>query len=255
MRKFLRGPVAYFVAVFGVLSAVVTVLGWAIPDLRDWLGRHAGLGWTLLGVSVVLGATAYLWTDHLLAEYEAGRTRERTTVEDGNAAAMATKEQQLAALEAERDDLKARLYPSDHDQELFDAVIKQLPRESGTVPWLEETFNGKMWHRSQSGAIYSFNHYWGQRYFDDPQTNEAFRRLSLALGDFGNWLALEGGDEDMSDPDDPRMRILDGNHRLGGWPAFDEARRQAERLAKNVIQARTDFERIGRSRGLRMPLT
>lgn len=40
----------------------------------------------------------------------------------------------------------------------------------------------------------------------------------------------------------------------GGWDAYDELRKVGMAYAHEVVQHRKDFERVGRARGLRVPI-
>lgn len=255
MRDYVRTLGSKVVAALGFLGILVTILGWAIPTLRDWLGAHPGLGWTAAAVFAVLLAVVYLLDDSAIQELN---SQQATTVENlksQHATALQKLVTERDNLRAERDDLEARLHPTNHDVEFFESVIRFLPWDEGLIGWLVNVFNAKRWRRSECEPLWHFNGAWENTYFDDHVVQEAYGELRTATYDLAGWLAAEGAPDDSYGGTDTVYTILGGDARRGGWPDFDACRKVGQQKARAVVRQRKEFERVGRSRGLTIPVT
>jgi hypothetical protein len=232
MRDYLRTTGAKVVAALGVLGIVVTILGWAIPTLRDWLGAHPGLGWTIAAVAAVGTSALYLVDDSTIRDLKLDRE----------------------ALAAERDDLRSRLHPTPHDLDFFEKVIRYFPWDQGVMGWLDAAFTGKIWRRSNSEPLYLFNDGWTHTFFDDETVQQAYEQFREATHALGNWLATEGAPNDSLGGEETVYTILEAERRSGGWPDFSATRNEGLELARDVLSQRREFERVGRQRGLRVPI-
>ncbi|NUW40193.1 hypothetical protein [Nonomuraea rhodomycinica] len=160
---------------------------------------------------------------------------------------------EIASLQGEMSELERRLHPTKRDVELFAEVLDALPWGKGFIAFLEGSFNAKRWIGKNVRDFYKVHDEWRERYFDDPTMEAAFSAFQQRCNDLVIWLVSKGSVHPGSEPlpdGDSVYSIADGNELAGGWPAFDEERERGLEAARRLIEARRDFEKVGRERGL-----
>ena len=109
--------------------------------------------------------------------------------------------------------------------------------------WLEYRFNAKQWTSEDFEALAEIQGDWRHRYFDDTETQASWERLLSSVEDLTGWMAVNASPDTELNRYQPAgsptiYTVADGDERQGGWAACE------------VLDARQEFERIGRQRGL-----
>lgn len=228
MNGWLRGHATAAVAVIGFVSAVLTIVAFAVPDLRNWLLTHAALAWILcLGLLIVVGL--------LLIRRDAINQR---------------------LLEAKKlnVDLEARLHPTARDKQQFaDLIAAWGPRER-LMAWLNFTFNARTWTRADATPFYEWVGAWEDRFFDDEEFQAAFEIFLGHVVALRNWMSLNAAvDNERSrglTGDNLVYSVADGDEREGGWSAFNRLREEAMAHVQAIFELEPGLEKLGRRRGL-----
>lgn len=261
------------------LLAVATLAGgvvlFFVDPVRSWTGNHGRAGWAVASVLIaVVLALLDLWLgERALRKYNEGllatRTAERDTalsaereLADESESLKRQLARQIAVRETVEDTLaELRRQPTGRDKAMFEAVIDAFPREGVLYTWLDALFSAKSWRAGDLSLLYDVqtaisNH----RMVDDAELADPLDRLEAAIRELLTWMALNGdGNDDVNATKTATdatwtYRAYDGEdfRRMGtgGWPEADEARDAGIACAKRVLDAREEFERIGRARHL-----
>ncbi|MCX5061397.1 hypothetical protein OOK12_31040 [Streptomyces sp. NBC_00452] len=213
-------------ALLGFVSAVTGIVGWVIPESRDWLARNPGLGWTLAISFATTTIWAIIWSDGVAQEQSARADTLRDEVAE----------------------LKSRLYPTERDKRKFQELIDVWAPTSVTVGYLS-IFNGKQWQERHVAPLYDFCSQWREVFFDDPEFQLVYAELFAACEELQDWMSGNGAPT-RGEADNPIYTIADGSEREAGWPEFDQVREEGLSLLGRVMELRREIEREGRIRGL-----
>ncbi|MEU9780911.1 hypothetical protein AB0H92_08080 [Streptomyces phaeochromogenes] len=213
-------------ALLGLVSAVTGIVGWAIPESRDWLARNPGLGWTLAIFFVTATIWAVIWGD--------GAAQEQSARAD--------------VLREEVAELKSRLNPTERDKRKFQELIDVWAPTGEAVGYLS-IFNGSQWQGRHVEPLYEFCSQWREVFFDNPDFQPIYAELFVACRELQEWMSGNGAPT-RGEADNFIYTIADGSEREGGWPEFDRVREEGLSLLGRVMELRKEIEREGRMRGL-----
>lgn len=256
-------------ALLGVVLGLATILGAiavVVPGIRDAMQRSGVAGWMAALLFCALWLAGLIVADARHASAE-GKLRDLTSaiaedkqshmreMQDLRAAQAKEREEIGATKDAEIADLRARLSPTERDVDQFQELLELLPSDRGAMGWLEFRFNAKQWTAEDFEGLAEVQGAWRNRFFDDGDVQQAWARLRDAISDLTGWMAVNASpDPELNKYQPPEAStiysVADGDERVGGWPAFDRLRDEGMNLASEVLDARGQFERVGRRRGL-----
>ncbi|MFJ1870426.1 hypothetical protein [Streptomyces sp. KS_5] len=212
-------------ALLGLVSAVTGIVGWVIPESRDWLARNPGLGWTLAISFATTTIWAIIWSDGVAQEQSA----------------------RADALRDQVAELNSRLNHTERDKRQFQDLIDVWAPTGTTVGYLS-IWNGKQWQGRHVAPLYDFCQEWRGVFFD-PQFQPIYAELFDACKELQDWMSGNGAPT-RGEADNPIYTIADGGEREGGWPEFDQVREEGLSLLGRVMELGKKIEREGRRRGL-----
>ena len=224
---------------FGLIAASITVVSFAVPESRDWLGSNPLVGWV---VCVLLAGWGFAATGFALHYKDVG---------DDGKEALAIAENETARVHA---DLAAALaQPTEADQARFVGVLNHMQR-LGIIDFISHKFFGKQWTVTDSDNISTFHTTWRNQHFDQPDVQDAFLALLSTVDDLSQWMSANGHISDKPERDGSLIaRVPTGDDRPGGWSEYQSLREKGEILAGKVPEARVKFECVGRSHHLTPP--
>lgn len=272
LPKVLDVAIALIVGASVLLGAVSAIFG----SLKYWPRDNPIWAWLVITVLGLCTGTFYLlWRSAMKnLEREEGESAEKGREIErlggdlaGNEGAMITLTREVEKLRRELTeeksktaDLEARLSPSQRDRELFESILAALDWQHNPIAMLER-FNGT-WRRSEAEALFECSEVWRTSLVDDEHLRPAFDRLRDAVDDMTSWMVREadGVDELNRNLDSPlwlyrvppppsKVRTKSGSD-SEEWQRYRQVIAEGEGLAREVLEARREFEKAGRARGL-----
>ena len=218
-------------AVLAAVATVVTIVGWAVPSARAWMGRNPGPGWTLAVIFAVVSAWIFIARADTIA-----RERDRAY----------TAEMSLQAARTELEKAPA----TDRDRAQFAELLQDWPWDTGFLVYFDVRFNAKRWKGSELDPFFEWVTRWEERFFDDETVQAAYEKFFDRCQKLAQWIIRQGGPDSSSAIGSDIYSIIDGDHRAGGWPEFDKVRQEAFEYIQDIFNNRKALERVGRKRGL-----
>lgn len=262
MRKLVREHTRWVWGTFVGVATTCSLLVIFIPQLPEALASLWFAAWIYFPISVGIIIRLVQINDkyHVRLGESADRNaeskdRERASkseleLEQARSEKLSTEHFKLQTELSEAQDRIADLEKpkvTERDRRLFGRVIEEWPWNGGTLWWLENVFNAKSWSSSTASQVVLFADIEREAFFDNPTVNASFQKFKLACDTLSTWLTLES----FPHPQNWDIQeVPDGNNRAGGWPEFDALRYRGKGLAYAVVDARREFEQVGRSQGL-----
>lgn len=141
--------------------------------------------------------------------------------------------------------------PTRRDADAFSSILEELPMGTGLMGTLAVVFVGKDWEKDDVVAARQFVSRWREHFFDDGVVDHSFRDLWKTCDDLLAWMGREG--ERFGPAEDGKFqmyRTITATYRSGGYEEYSTVVEQGGELGDKLLEARRNFERSGRGRGL-----